>query len=871
MASSSTASLADLGVTVSSLDPMVSSQSSSTAWIHTVSVSDNFSNVVVSDASSLSEPMLLPFSSVMLPSTPTAGILSSKSHHPLGKFSHEPLLTKMPPEDHNTGPLADIVKSPFLHFESQSSTLGGSGLDWGDSKCQTPTLTTLASPMMGKRSKVNHSVLNHPSQPLNLIEGHSEPAKTIYMISDVKTPTMEPAGLSIKLLDEMMPNGASTSHHKLMPGNLSLVMPSVTPTLVSTSNPVMSNSLFGSPHVTDSSYPCLTKMVTSSQDMNLSLPNYELVSDSLDLSLSFPGLTSPTPAKLKPQSSFSLLEPMNMRCLSETAVCQPGPSPRVIEDGSGTSLRLLSNAEPVRLMPGGREQMTASPQQIFNGSVSSISLPNPLSGNSEPVKEKKNVVQPISCFKCTECGFLGLSHKQVEDHALFEHEFDLTEDNEEWLVVAQRESIKLECPFCPNKFNAEGSRSFKVHVLDDHGVNETEADKHFRDGHQKRRTKTLEWMKAKRAEEKEERRRARRDVLEAYVDEQGQLRVRNTTKGKKNIVDDVAPTPTSSNAMNTPNVDVSANEYVDALEIGKKIAKSKKLAKLGSLPDPVPQAGGSSSSPISRRKVGRPKGSRTVGLTKLKRVNRNIELSDERMGTECGLHACANRFKCADKLEYHRKCHLNSETLLCLECQNEFSHWKPLALHLWSKHKIDMELFKCDQCEVFRSFSNAKLQAHKVCHNTERTFLCDDCGKGFKSKKNLRHHQQIHRRKNNPDENPAKFVCQICQRAFREFRLLRHHTNNVHEKLKPHLCNYCGYSAEHNRKSQSTSKELARKVKTESADSTTLTPTSVVVVVSSNDTSTTPPISRVLSMVGDISSEIDPSGGIQIHSSESLD
>lgn len=874
--------------------------------------------MVVSDASSLSEPMLLPFSSVMLPTTPNPGIMNNKSH-PLGKFSQEQLLTKLPPDDQNSGPLSDIVKSPFLHFESQSSSLGGPGLDW-ESKCQAPSLTTLASPMMGKRSKVNHSALNHPGQPISLMESHGDPSKTIYMISDVKTPAMEP-GLSIKLLDEMI---------------------SVPPTMVSASNPVMSNSLFGSPHVTDSSFPCLTKMVTSSQEMNLSLPNYELVSDSLDLSLSFPGLTSPTPTKLKPQTSFSLLEPMNMRCLSETTVCQPSPSPRVIEDASGTSLRLLSNAEPVRLMPGGREQMTASPQvrimppktplsdqqyhfqfmenapnftpvrlipqvtshltstsnvnqlkqqqalqrnklilmpeqtlmdatpkaqpklylkQIFNGSVSSISLPNPLPGSSEPVKEKKNVVQPISCFKCTECGFLGLSHKQVEDHALFEHEFDLTEDNEEWLVVAQRESIKLECPFCPNKFNAEGSRSFKVHVLDDHGVNETEADKHFRESHQKRRSKTLEWMRAKRAEEKEERRRARRDVLEAYVDEQGQLRVRNTTKGKKSPGSDVVSTPCASSTITTPSVDVSANEYVDALEIGKKIAKSKKLVKLGTLPDPLPQmdekqklliglsqkakkrpanaqtdedsldddddndddddddddididietlapvlmntiksesadhVGGSSSSSVPRRKVGRPKGSRTVGLTKLKRVNRNIELSEERMGVECGLHACANRFKSADKLEYHRKCHLNDETLRCLECQNEFTHWKPLALHLWSKHKIDMELFKCDQCETFRSFSQAKLQAHKICHNTERTFLCDDCGKGFKSKKNLRHHQQIHRRKNNPEENPPKFVCQICQRAFREFRLLRHHTNNVHEKLKPHLCNYCGYS-----------------------------------------------------------------------------
>ena len=98
-------------------------------------------------------------------------------------------------------------------------------------------------------------------------------------------------------------------------------------------------------------------------------------------------------------------------------------------------------------------------------------------------------VTSISCFKCQMCGFLGLTNKAVEDHMLLEHDADLSDDggDDSWLSVAQKEGIKLECSFCPNKFNAEGSRSFKVHVIDDHGVNEAEAEKQFRDRYAQRK------------------------------------------------------------------------------------------------------------------------------------------------------------------------------------------------------------------------------------------------------------------------------------------------------------------------------------------------------------------------------------------------
>eukprot|EP00095_Tigriopus_kingsejongensis_P004445 maker-scaffold168_size293125-snap-gene-0.17 protein:Tk04445 transcript:maker-scaffold168_size293125-snap-gene-0.17-mRNA-1 annotation:"hypothetical protein L798_07469" len=920
LSGSSSHSLADLGVSVTGMDTLVSSHS--TAWIPS-SVSDSFATVVVSDAS-LVDPMLLPLSSVLLPGQP----------------GHvKPMLGKLQPDENAVGPLLEIVKSPFLHFEGG----GGTGMSTGyhmpawEPKCPSDSnygrhAKTLATPTLAGGG--NFMGLAHHVSETPLLTSHP---KTLYMVtSDIKGNSLDP-GLSIKLLDEL-PHPAPVATKTLTPMNI--LMPSAPNLMAGPATNVSLNSNQFTAVGSNDPYH-MTKLGSSSQDVNLSFPGYDMTNESMDLALSFPSLSSPTAHKMKQSHAYSTLDHINLRCVSEAPfVCHPSPGPsRVVEE----PMSLFSQGESVRLLPGTRDQMpSASPQvrilphktamsdpqyhfqlmenptnltpiriipqispnvtthtnisplkqailhdgasakgqyrnklvlmpeqtlrdatpkgqaklylkQIFNGSVSSISVPVSTPGKG---KEPRNLVQPISCFKCSECGFLGMTAKQIEDHAIFEHEADSNEDSEEWLSVAQREGIKLECPFCPNKFNAEGSRSFKVHVLDDHGVNETEAEKQFRECHQKRRNATLEWMKKKRAEEREERRRARRDVLEAYVDDNGELRVRNVRKGKRSCPEDT-PSSSAVNQEVAQSVDVSAHEYVDALTIGKKMAKAKKVGlspeetipaiddrqKLliglshkskrksvlgnvygsesdGSTEDDeeddadidietLAPLGVQDDSPSSReddpasasgqagprRKVGRPMGSRTVGLTKLKRMNRNIELSNERMGVECGIHACATRFKCPDKLSYHRRCHGSLEHLSCLECKDTFEHWKPLALHLWSKHKIDMELLKCDHCEEFRSFSLARLQAHKICHSSDRSFLCDDCGKGFKTSKNLRHHQEIHLRKAQPEKNPPKFPCQVCQRPFREFRLLRHHMNIVHEKLRPHLCNYCGYSA----------------------------------------------------------------------------
>ena len=65
-----------------------------------------------------------------------------------------------------------------------------------------------------------------------------------------------------------------------------------------------------------------------------------------------------------------------------------------------------------------------------------------------------------------------------------------------------------------------------------------------------------------------------------------------------------------------------------------------------------------------------------------------------------------------------------------------------------------------------------------------RCFVCDLCGKKFKSRRNLVRHQWTHR-----EEKP--FVCNICKKGFTCTTHLKTHSM-VHTREKPHECDFCG-------------------------------------------------------------------------------
>ncbi|CAG9566334.1 unnamed protein product [Danaus chrysippus] len=91
--------------------------------------------------------------------------------------------------------------------------------------------------------------------------------------------------------------------------------------------------------------------------------------------------------------------------------------------------------------------------------------------------------------------------------------------------------------------------------------------------------------------------------------------------------------------------------------------------------------------------------------------------------------------------------------------------------------------FVCDVCgKSFRS--NAFLNYHKRTHSSERSYKCSQCPKAFHNRNNLQMHQRTH-----SDERP--YPCALCDKAFKCKSALDRHFRS-HSGEKPYVCQVCG-------------------------------------------------------------------------------
>ena len=78
----------------------------------------------------------------------------------------------------------------------------------------------------------------------------------------------------------------------------------------------------------------------------------------------------------------------------------------------------------------------------------------------------------------------------------------------------------------------------------------------------------------------------------------------------------------------------------------------------------------------------------------------------------------------------------------------------------------------------------------KVCHSTERNFICPTCSETFKRRNCLVKHQRIHLDIN----DQPHFDCEYCQKKFRTSTALKLHTR-IHTGEKPYKCDQCDYAS----------------------------------------------------------------------------
>lgn len=431
---------------------------------------------------------------------------------------------------------------------------------------------------------------------------------------------------------------------------------------------------------------------------------------------------------------------------------------------------------------------------------------NQVISNSQPQQQHLIQLQPkcdfdhycekVTCFKCKLCGYLCLNNTALKHHIIDDHEDIVGEtdnvDESAWLPTALKAGIQLICPLCSNKFNS--GKSFKVHAEEDHGLKECEADRELEIRNRDRKEKALKFIRDEKQRERQERKKRKQNTYEAYVDSNNELRIRvpqnlelkfsKTKSGKEEKLDSDNSDEEIDVLMNDDGVkDIKASDYATLVSKQKLITKENIESR--NVDDILPKE-------RQKRKVGRPKGSASMGITALRKINPNIVVSEEEMGAICDIDECAIRLKDPENLRLHRQSHDGSVFQCPLSCKRITNTWSAMSAHLWREHCIDLELHKCPELSCnYRNSSRAKVARHQTAHTDERPWLCPLCGQAFKLSKQLKAHTATHDRSSSSDG----LTCKICNSTFSVPRQLRLHIDSVHNKMKPFLCSFCGYSA----------------------------------------------------------------------------
>ncbi len=113
---------------------------------------------------------------------------------------------------------------------------------------------------------------------------------------------------------------------------------------------------------------------------------------------------------------------------------------------------------------------------------------------------------------------------------------------------------------------------------------------------------------------------------------------------------------------------------------------------------------------------------------------------------------------------------------ICVECSERFSKWRPLRLHLWAKHGIDVDLLKCEKCD-FRTDRPQKLELHMEIHSDDKPYVCKICGRGYQQLAQLRNHELSHKKKDVEIERRwyHSKKCHLCNRVLSDSKSLKKH------------------------------------------------------------------------------------------------
>ncbi|XP_044747270.1 zinc finger protein 62-like [Coccinella septempunctata] len=346
-------------------------------------------------------------------------------------------------------------------------------------------------------------------------------------------------------------------------------------------------------------------------------------------------------------------------------------------------------------------------------------------------------LEDLLYFVCNLCPFLCTSNEKIADHLKNAHS-----------NKTNRKQLHLKCPACQNIFYHK--ISLRSHLIHDHGVSNSDINKIIQAVVYYAKVK----MKVNEKKSNKSKHKSSMKLDKSTVQSQLKVEDQNICPSDHHILE----SGKSNSTLTNLSLDASNGLSISNSDVNNKNNKKERNSTMNG-----------------------------------KHVNSNNLISnlvENKKEHICLFPLCRVRMKDPNKLQYHINCHTQTG-FKCGECDQEFQLWNSLSGHLWRLHKIDMELFCCSECD-YKTFSLAKLNnVHKLIHTDMKNFICNICQKGFKNNKQLRNHKVIHKEKSDKHLH----ACDICSRNFSDRRQVKLHKDTVHNKLKPFLCNFCGYKS----------------------------------------------------------------------------
>ena len=160
---------------------------------------------------------------------------------------------------------------------------------------------------------------------------------------------------------------------------------------------------------------------------------------------------------------------------------------------------------------------------------------------------------------------------------------------------------------------------------------------------------------------------------------------------------------------------------------------------------------------------------------------------------------CSESFETLTKLKEHRQAAHRETSFMCEQCGEVFDWRHKLDAHRRRKHElagVPEKKLKCQECKK-QYVDEFGLQRHVLAaHRTdksEKTHICETCGKAFHDVRSLNCHKRSHNRKDKGD-TPAggkRHICSICGQSF-STKQHRHRHIFSHMTVKQFECKICG-------------------------------------------------------------------------------